>query len=470
MNTKSIWLTAICVALGGGTVLHSSPPESPAATKVLTSLQQAVASTGKKVSPSLALVKIEKRSAESAGPKPSSGPIYIGGSSSPRTTCGIILTPEGHILAPGIFKPDQDQRLIVMLGENEFVARPAKVDESLGMTILKIEADETLHPMDLSKGADLAVGEWAVTLCPTDEDFDYQTLASPVVCQGEKAGYYRQFKLGQMGYAPSNAVVVNLSGQMVGLLGNEGVSAITDLYPDIKRLLAEAGGKSTADEDKKKKGWLGAMLTPINKDYAKAGKIPTSALRVMYVCKDSPAAKAGLREGDMIVALNGKPLRLTGNRAMEYFTKSLQPRTGEKFTITAIRDQKSADYSAEFTPEPEAETLRAEDLGVTVSSISDKDAFAMNLATDRGVLITDVTKGSPAANSGSLRQSLLSKNNIIVELAGQPTPDLASFENALETIRRDHPPVVLVKFRSGLLTGYAGLNLTLGVKDNGNKQ
>ena len=148
----------------------------------------------------------------------------------------------------------------------------------------------------------------------------------------------------------------------------------------------------------------------------------------------------------------------------------MQPRTGAKFTLTALRDKQSVNCSGTFTADPETETLRAEDIGVSLSSLSDKDVFSQNLATDHGVLVTDVKKGSPAANSGSLRQTLLSKNDIIIELAGQPTPDLESFGKVLESIRRDHPPVVLVKYYRGLTTGYAGLNLTLGEKDNGNKQ
>ena len=470
MHKKTIWLIAACVALGGGSSLQAGPPETPSSNKALASLQQAVAEVTKKASPSLALVKVEKGSSDDGAARAPAGFMVMGGGSGgPSSASGIIISPQGHILVQGVFKADQDQRLIATIGENEFVARSIKVDETLGMSILKVQADEPLRPLDITKGADLAQGEWAVGLTPGDEDADYQTLANPVVCQGGKDGYYRQFKLGLTSGA-SGAIVFNLSGQLVGFLERSAVTSIKDLNKDLQRLVADATGKKSDDEEKKKQGWLGTMLTPVNKDYAKAEKIPTSGLCVNYVCKDSPAAAAGLQAGDIIVALNGKPLKLTGFRALEYFTKSLQPRTGEKFTITALRDKKSADYSGTYTESPETETMRAEDIGVTVSAITDGDAFSKNLATERGVLITDVTKGSPASNSGSLGQTLLMKNDIITELAGQATPDLDTFSKVLESIRREKPPVVLVKFQRGLSTGYAGLNLTLGEKFNGNKQ
>jgi hypothetical protein len=55
-------------------------------------------------------------------------------------------------------------------------------------------------------------------------------------------------------------------------------------------------------------------------------------------------------------------------------------------------------------------------------------------------------------------------------LDGKPTPTLEAFSKVLDTIRHDHPPVVLVKYARGMLTGYAGLNLAIGEKNNGDKK
>jgi S1-C subfamily serine protease len=469
MNHPSIWLITACVALTTGAGLCRNPNKVPPAPAVFAKLQQAVAAAGKQVEPSLALVKVEKDNAGSSAPMVIRGMTIQRSAGSP-SACGIVLTSTGHVLAPGLLKPDQDQRITVLIGENEYVARAVKADETLGMTLLKLDSAETFVPLDIAAGADLAVGEWAVVIKSTDEDFDYQKLVTPAICQGEKAGLYRQFILNESLAAFSGAVVVNLSGQLVGLVDKGTVLAINDLREDLRRLLTDLDGNLSPEDEKKKKGWLGAALVPVNKEFAKARKLSPGSLQIVHVAKDSPAAAAGLRAGDLIVALNGKPLRLAGDRAMEYFTKSLHPRTGEKFTVTALREDRQADFSGAFTRAPEPETLLAEDLGVAVSGITDSGYFSQNLATDRGVLVTDVIKGSPAANSGTLRQTLISENDIIIELAGQPTPDLAAFGKVLETIRRDHPPVVLVKYYRGQLTGYAGLNLALGEKDNGNKQ
>jgi S1-C subfamily serine protease len=469
VNKHIIWNIAICAALtGGGCASH--PKTAADGQAVFGALQQAAATAGKKVEPSLALVTIER---SGGSPRSSGGgfmPGFGGGSGGSLPLTGVVVTAKGHVLVPTVLKPDQDSRITVLVGENEYVGQPLKSDDTLGMTIIKVDSDHPFTPLDLSKGADLTVGEWALVLRPTDENLDYQKLESLLVCQGEKSGRYRRFLLSQSLTGLPGAMVVNLSGQVIGIADKGTVLCINDMRDDLKRFIADATGSTTHDFSKQQKGWFGALLEPLNKDYAEAKGLTVSSLVVVFISKDSPAAAAGLRSGDLIVGINGKPLRLSGNRLADYFTQSLHPQVGEKFTLSVMRNGKTLELSSTFTKVPERATMQAEDLGVTVAGIMDSDAFLLNLPTGHGVLVTDVIRGSPAANSGNLRQTLISRGDVIVELAGQPTPDIESFKKVLETIRHDEPPVVLIKYYRGMMTGYAGLNLALGVKDNGDKQ
>lgn len=472
MKYPALLITAATAVLAAVSPTVAEPRESPSPAAVLAAVQQSIAGAGQKVARSLALVKVERGSSQQSEQTPQGlpGMVNVVGGGRPTSASGILISAEGHLLVNGIFKSDQDQRLIVLVGEDEFVARSLKVDESLGMSILKVQAGEAFAPIDLANATELAVGEWAVALSPTDEELDFQTITTPLVCQGARDGFFRQFRVGLMGGA-ANALVVDLDGRPVGFLERTGtVTALKDLQGDIQRMMKDASGKSTAEEEKKKKGWLGAMLAPVNKDWAKAGGITPSAVHITYVCKDSPAEQAGLKAGDLVTGVRGQPLRLTGTRALDYFSKALQPRAGETFELTALRDGKTIELKGTFASEPEIDTLRADDIGVAVAAIRETDVYSMNLAVDHGVLVTDVFKGSPAANSGSLGQTLLVKNDVIVELAGQPVADVAGFGKILEKLRREKPPVVLVKYQRGLLSGFAGLNLSLGEKEQQNKQ
>lgn len=472
MNYPTLLITAATVAFAAALPVVAETRETPTPAEVLEAVQKSIASAGEKIAPSLALVKIERGASSQSedGARGAPGMVNVTGGGRATSASGIFISADGHLLVNGLFKSDQDQRLIVLVGEDEFVARSLKVDESLGMSILKVEAGEAFTPIDLEKTGDLAIGQWAVALSPTDEELDFQTITTPLVCQGTRDGFYRQFRVGLMGGA-ANALVVDLDGHPVGFLERTGtVTALKDLQGDIQRMMKDASGKTTAEEEKKKKGWLGAMLAPVNKDWAKAGGITPSAVHITYVCKESPAEQAGLKAGDLVTAVRGQPIRLTGTRALDYFTKALQPRAGESFALTALRDGKTIELNGTFASEPETDTLRADDIGVAVASISEADIFSMNLTVDQGVLVTEVIKGSPAANSGSLGQTLLARNDVIVELAGQPVTDVAGFGKILEKLRREKPPVVLVKYQRGLLAGFAGLNLSLGEKEQQNKQ
>ena len=71
------------------------------------------------------------------------------------------------------------------------------------------------------------------------------------------------------------------------------------------------------------------------------------------------------------------------------------------------------------------------------------------------------SKGSPAAvrDGGS---SLITKGDVITAIGGKPTPDLEAFGKAVEKLRKDKPPVVLVAYTRGRVSGFAALNLALG--------
>lgn len=467
---RSAQRIAVCILLAaltaGCAVLSGTSPA--AGRRVFRALQQAAESAGHRVKPSLALVKLEKeRGGEGLG---IGGMMTQMGGGAPVFT-GLILTPQGHILVPEIIKPDTDDRIAVWVGDADYEARPIKVDDALGMTILKVDSDDRFTPFDFSRRADLSVGEWALIVTPSDEATDYQQFTSLVTCRGEIAGRYRRFLLQGLLRDARGAPVLNLEGSIAGVVGSGGdVISLTDLHADLAGFIEESTRVRSPNEEAKQKGWLGAVLHPINKEYAELRNLPASALWVAYVDRDSPAAAAGLKQGDLIVALNGQPLRLTGDRVRDYFQRALRPRVGEPFSLGLIRAGKAAGISGTIAKKPEPETRRAEDLGITVSSISDSDVFQQNLHTRRGVVVTDVKRGSPAATASSFRKTLISMNDVIVELGGRPTPDIKSFGAALDAIRREKPAAVLVKYWRGRESGCQALNLQIGEKTNGDKE
>ncbi len=419
---------------------------------------------------SLALVKIHQEKAADAPTQIMPGLVLnMGGGRTPDYV-GLILSTNGYVLFPDVLKSDMQDRIEVWVGSTAYPARLIKADDALGMSILKLETDDHFVPVDLTGAADLKTGEWALALIPTGEETDFQRFTSLFYCRGEVGGRYRRFALSSSTRDARGTLVCNFRGDPVGIATVGDALALADLREDLQEFLAGATDARSAEAEEKQKGWIGAYLEPINKDLAKARGLPGSGLWILHADADGPAYAAGLRPGDLVTAVNGQPLKFTGNRAKEFFLKTLRPRTGTPFEVTVRRAGASITLRGTVTKRPEPKTLRAEDMGVTVQAITDSDFFAQNLATREGVKVTEVSRGSAAAMGSSMHRSLLMKEDVIVELAGAPTPDIASFSRALESVRRDHTPAVLVKYRRGAITGFAGLNLKIGEKDNGGRE
>ncbi len=460
-----MWMGIAALTASGGGCAHWGG--AAAGRSTFSAMQKAVASAGASIRDSLVLVTVHRETPPGAAVQMLAGiQMNAGG---PRLFTGVALTPEGHILVPEVIKPDTPERIEVRVGEDLYAGRPIKTDDTLGMTILKIDGAAPLTPIRLEGDADFATGEWGVVVTPSDEATDFEKFTSLVISRGEIAGRYRHYLVSGLPREAKGAPLVNLSGRVVGLLDQWGAASAADLKDDVAAFLAEATGVRSPEDEARTKGWLGAHLEPVNKELAQAHGWPVSGLWVTHAAAEGPAAAAGIRPGDMIVAFNGKPLRLSGMRARDYFLQTMRATPGVKFALTVLRDGRRIDLAGEFTKRPEPETLRADDVGISVQDIDDALVFERNLFSREGVLVTDVRKGSPAATGSSFGQGLLLAGDVILELGGRPTPDIKAFGRALDELRRDRNDVVLVKLRRGYMTGFEGLNLKIGEQGNGGR-
>jgi len=380
---------------------------------------------------------------------------------------GIVLTPRGHLLAPYTIQPDSEDRIEAFVGERRYLARPLRVDEGLGMTVLKVEPSEPLTPLSLDDVRDLAPGQTAYTVVGTDQENDYARFVFETFCQGIIEGRYRQFSLSPLPATSRGAPLYNSYGRLVGLVNQSNAWALSDLLVDLDDLLHRAAGGTDPENEEEGDAWFGAILAPVNPDYARANDLPRSALWILHAFEEGAAAKAGFQHGDLLIELNGEPLRLSGGRVYHYFLQALRPRKGNAFTATVLRDGKRVRGKGVISARPEPDTLRAEDLGVTVSGISEPMVLRFNLFASEGVMVTDVVPGSPAATGRSFGENLLRPRDVIVALGGEPTPDIDAFNAALDHIRRDTPDALLVEFLRGPVTGYEALNLRIGKSEPG---
>lgn len=462
-----LWVMLLTFAVAG-CAMTGSRRSAAEGRRAFASLQAAVAEASESAKNTVALIELK-------GPGITGEQKYVmsGGSlraaaeRGSKTETGLVLTTNGYAVIASTINPDDVARIEAWIGDNKYRARLVKSDSQLGMTVIKIDTDEPIKAFALDKAEDPLTGDWCVSVQPSGEEYDYEQFTSIALCRGQTAGRYREFLLDNAGGISEGSPVLALSGNVIGIVHKRGrVLAMTDLREDLLALLNEAAGVKSADEEAKQKGWFGALVEAINKDYARKYGLSKSCLWVSYVMKDGPAEVAGVKTGDLITSVNGNEMRLSGDRAYQFFLKALHPKVGQPFSLTVLREGDVVELAGIFTKQPEKESVRAADLGVTVRNIEDGDVVTENLFAREGVLVTDIKKGSAASVGNSMRSGLLNKGDIITAIGGTPTPDLDTFSTVLEKLRRERTEILLITYLRGRATGFAALNLKIGEKGN----
>jgi serine protease Do len=259
----------------------------------------------------------------------------------------------------------------------------------------------------------------------------------------------------------SGGPLLNIRGEVVGMntaiytdaqrAANIGIGFATPINT-IRELLPQLrSGKIS-------RGVIGVEIgrDPITKDMAQALGLPnTNGAVVISVRDDSPAARAGLQRGDVVVEYNGRPV--ADNSALVAMVVATKP--GTTVPVTIYRDNKrktlsitpgELDLEAEATggrsPRPnsaEKEAPTATDFGMQLEAITPDVARQFALPRGRGgAIVADVDRGSAAANAG------VQPNDIILEVNRQPVANVSQVTRALQSAAAGRP-VFLVVWREG---------------------
>jgi serine protease Do len=203
------------------------------------------------------------------------------------------------------------------------------------------------------------------------------------------------------------------------------------------------------------RGWLGIMIQPITPEIAKSfGLKETTGALVGDVIKDSPAGKAGIKRGDVIISLNGQPIDTPNtlkNLAAQLEVNTTVPvvviRDGQQQTLQVnIGEQPPEEQAGSEASAPAASTL----FGLHVQELTPDIASQLGYTGDTGVIIAGVESESPAAQVG------LQRGDLIKEINRQPIESLANYQKAIASIGKDDSLLLLV--RRGNNTYYVVVN------------
>ena len=235
----------------------------------------------------------------------------------------------------------------------------------------------------------------------------------------------------------SGGALVNLNGELIGINtailapdgGNIGIGfAIpSNMVKNLTSQMVEYG--------QVKRGELGIMGTELNSDLAKAMKVDAQrGAFVSQVLPNSSAAKAGIKAGDVITSLNGKPISSFAALRAQVGTMPV----GSKLTLGLLRDGKQVNVNLELQQSSQNQV----DSSTIFNGI--EGAEMSNKGKDQGVVVNNVKTGTPAAQIG------LKKGDVIIGANQQAVKNIAELRKVLDS----KPSVLALNIQRGDSTIY----------------
>lgn len=343
---------------------------------------------------------------------------------------GLVLT-NNHVISKAttitVVFADKKTRKATVVG------RDPRTD--LALLRVELKPGEELPAVKLGNSDKLRVGDWVMAI-GNPFGLSHTVTAGIVSAKGRiiGAGPYDDFIQTDASINPGNSggPLFDLEGNVVGINtaifsrsgGNIGIGFAIPVNVAKKIIPQLRTGSVT-------RGFLGVSLQPWNKKLAKRFGLekPEGAL-VRKVVENSPAMKAGIKRGDIIVSLNGK--KIANFRALSLIAADLKPATkvtmdiirrGKKISLSLIVGKLSTQTLASRQPRRDTPSLK---LGLRIRTLTPEAARRFRSTSEKGVMITGIAKDSPAANTP------LRPGDVIVEVNHQSVGNTQEFDQALK--------------------------------------
>ena len=347
---------------------------------------------------------------------------------------GVVVAPDGYILTNNHVVDGADE-IIVTIGKDKHEYKATKIgnDPATDVAVLKIEATN-LPSITFTDSDKVRVGDVVIAvgnpfgLTQTVTMGIVSALGRKGIERGQNPGdaRYENFIQTDASINPGNSggALVDAEGRLVGINtaifsmigGNQGIGFAVpgNLARSIMESLIKTGRVS--------RGFLGIKLQDLNEDLAKQFKMEgTNGALVSQVYDKTPAEKAGLQSGDVVVEVGGK--KIEGPTELQMTIAGMAP--GSKAELKVIRDGKSKNFTVELGELPTGKGLAAGEPakaadpdvldGVTVADIDAEARKKFDLPDGlKGVVIAEIDPESPSAEAG------LKVGDVILEANREP--------------------------------------------------
>ncbi|KHO36640.1 serine endoprotease [Enterobacter sp. FB] len=348
----------------------------------------------------------------------------------------IIDAAKGYVVTNNHVVDNASSIKVQLSDGRKFDAKVVGKDPRSDIALIQIQDPKNLTAIKIADSDALRVGDYTVAI---GNPFGLgETVTSGIVSalgrSGLNAENYENFIQtdAAINRGNSGGALVNLNGELIGINtailapdgGNIGIGfAIPSNM--VKNLTAQM-----VQYGQVKRGELGILGTELNSELAKAMKVDAQrGAFVSQVMPNSSAAKAGIKAGDVITSLNGKPISSFAALRAEVGSMPI----GSKVTLGLLSDGKAVNVSLELQQSSQNQV----DSSTIFSGI--EGAEMSNKGADKGVVVNNVKANSPAARIG------LKKGDVIMGANQQPVKNIAELRKILDS----KPSVLALNIQRG---------------------
>ena len=383
----------------------------------------------------------------------------------------IIDAARGYIVTNHHVVEDAEDIEVMLIDKRVMPAEIVSTDPASDVAVIKIEAND-LQQVQVGNSDELRIGEWVLAIgSPFSPNLDHTVTAGIVSAKGRSevfsADRYEDYIQTDAAINPGNSggALVNLKGELVGInaaIATDGFSRSSagvgfaipiNLVMRVVDDLIEYGKVTRA--------YLGVLIQDVDASLAKAlgMKSPEGAI-VNEVHSGTPAEKAGIKEGDVIIRIDDIAIR--DNSHLRNVISSSRP--GDRRRIMVIRNGKEKTITVKLDELPAGQTLAARDddrdeespvrsrTGFSVTELDSREAQRFDVRIDDGVLVTRVDPRSKAARGG------IRPGDVVVEISDKKIRNLRDYRQALKGY--DEGDFIKLRIARGDVFLYVGLELS----------
>jgi serine protease Do len=375
---------------------------------------------------------------------------------------GVIVDAKGYIVTNRHVVEKADRIRVKLMDDPPGTFHDAKVigsDQETDLAVIKIESEKPLPVAKLGNSDSMEVGDWVLAV-GSPFGLSETVTAGIVSAKGRNIVPNRQFQSfiqtdAAINPGNSGGPLVNMAGEVIGI--NTAILTDTNAYAGVgfampSNTVVSVYNQLIAPEHRVARGSIGIMFNAqenpaISRVYgAGAGGVTVSA-----VTAGSPAEQAGLKVGDTIVSVDGKPVK----NGDELVADIASRKPGTKVNLGLVRNGKKQEAAVTVTDRAklfaarlgeddengEAEAPKESKLGLTVRAITSEMADRLDIPAGKGVIVQDIKPSSFADDVG------LTRGDVILEINKQPVNSEDDFNRISSSLKSGQDVVFLVRQR-----------------------